>query len=63
MTGRRRWRRPICAIGGGAAKTVMTVHNLAFQGQFPASIFGVARPAGRGLRASTASSIMAASAT
>lgn len=25
---------------GGGPKTVMTVHNIAFQGQFPASVFG-----------------------
>jgi starch synthase len=28
------------AAGPSAVKTVMTVHNIAFQGQFPASIFG-----------------------
>ncbi len=31
---------PALAHFGGGPKTVMTVHNLAFQGNFPASIFG-----------------------
>ena len=41
---------------------VMTIHNLAFQGQFPAGHPAGARPAAAGLLASTASNITAASA-
>jgi starch synthase len=48
MTGRRRWRRPICATAARARPDrVMTVHNIAFQGQFGARIFPDPRPAGR----------------
>ena len=38
-TGRRAWPRPICTIAARrrARGTVMTVHNLAFQGRFPPS--------------------------
>ena len=49
--------------GGRAAGTVITVHNLAFQGQFPPAIFGELRLAAARVRASTASNITAASAS
>ena len=45
-TGRRDWRRPICTMAARRGPgTVMTVHNLAFQGQFPAGSAGELRPA------------------
>ena len=35
-TGRPRWRRPICiTTAAGGPATVITIHNLAFQGHFP----------------------------
>jgi starch synthase len=50
MTGRRRSPR-LCRFNGGRRpKTVMTVHNIAFQGQFPALASSLARPAAAGLR-------------
>ena len=45
------WPPPISASARRrAAKTVITIHNLAFQGSFPASIFPALRPAAAGLR-------------
>ena len=43
MTGRRLWRRFISASGKARAKSVLTIHNLAFQGQFPSKIFSELR--------------------
>ncbi len=40
-TGRRDWHPPTCTTAARPRpRTVMTVHNLAFQGQFPASMLG-----------------------
>ena len=45
-TGRRRWRRPICiTTAARGPATVLTIHNLAFQGHFPACAARAARPA------------------
>ena len=44
--GRRGWRRPICTTRiGPRPGTVMTVHNLAFQGEFGGDLLRRARPA------------------
>ena len=41
MTGRPRCRRPICTTTAAARPaTVITIHNLAFQGHFPARLLG-----------------------
>ena len=40
MTGRPRWQRSTCtSMTARGPATVLTVHNLAFQGRFPASLF------------------------
>ena len=39
-TGRRRWRRSICASARPTAcRSVLTIHNIAFQGQFGPQVF------------------------
>ena len=64
MTGRPDWRRPICTMTARSTPpTVMTVHNLAFQGQFPAVPAVLARAARVMRSRSTASSTTALSAT
>ena len=63
-TGRPASRRPICTMPARTAPpTVMTVHNLAFQGQFPAVSAGGASACRPRPSRSTASSITALSAT
>ena len=64
MTGRPGLRRPICTMPAAIEPaTVMTVHNLAFQGQFPAVSAGRSSGCRRRPSRSRASSTTALSAT
>ena len=40
MTGRQGWLRPTLRWAAGATPTILTIHNIAYQGLFPASLLG-----------------------